>query len=269
MNSLRKLELVREFWNEAPCDGQANYRERAKFRYSKDPWVKLCLERIANAHSDILEVGCGQGTDGVTLCQILKSDGQYTGVDMSEVSINVAREAAKEMRENLKVKPVFQVENAEQLRLPDNSFECVISYGALHHTESTEGAMAEVFRVLKPGGTAYIFLYRRLSPKLLVAHFLRALQRSVDFVLRTDRIFYKFSRLLNLENWVGTAVSECFGVQILRSFTRSGMLSLFQEFSSINLTAYGVGLPPIGINYLFDTSDGNPLGYLWQAKAVK
>ncbi len=53
--------------------------------------------------------------------------------------------------------------DAEALPFPDGSFDIVYSNGVLHHTTSTERAMDEVFRVLKPGGLAVIMLYCKSS----------------------------------------------------------------------------------------------------------
>jgi SAM-dependent methyltransferase len=257
-----KLSLVREFWDETPCDGQPTYALRSQLRYQKEPWLLPLIDRIANAYPSILEVGCGQGTDGVTLCERMPPGGRYVGVDMSEVSLARARSAAAEIRERLQVTPHFGFENAEQLSFADNSFPCILSVGALHHSENTERAIAEVRRVLAPGGTAFILLYRTIAPKVFTAHLLRAVQRSLDAVLRTDRILYRALRAVRREEGAGTAVYECFGVPILRSYTRASMCALFRDFSSLTLTAHGSGrsLARLG---------NDPLGYLWLAEATK
>jgi ubiquinone/menaquinone biosynthesis C-methylase UbiE len=53
--------------------------------------------------------------------------------------------------------------NAENLGFGQNAFDAVYSFGVLHHTPDTEKAIAEVYRVLKPGGIALIMLYHRHS----------------------------------------------------------------------------------------------------------
>ena len=186
-----RLALVREFWNETPCDGQATYASRAQFRYSKEPWLLPVLERIAATHRHILEVGCGQGTDGVTLCCLLSPGSEYVGVDLSEASLVNARHAAGEMAARLRVDARFELDNAEALSFPSARFDAVVSIGALHHSPQTARALSEVHRVLQPGGVAYVFLYRMLSPKLLGSHALRGVQRGLDAVLRTERVLYR------------------------------------------------------------------------------
>jgi ubiquinone/menaquinone biosynthesis C-methylase UbiE len=53
--------------------------------------------------------------------------------------------------------------DGEHLPFRDGSFDIVYSNGVLHHAENTDRCVAEVFRVLKPGGKAVIMLYSRHS----------------------------------------------------------------------------------------------------------
>ena len=46
---------------------------------------------------------------------------------------------------------------------PDESFDHVITIGCLHHTGDIPGGVAEVERVLRPGGRAVVMLYNRHS----------------------------------------------------------------------------------------------------------
>ena len=43
---------------------------------------------------------------------------------------------------------------------PDRSFDCVVSIGCFHHTGNVWRCLSETARVLKPGGTAIIMLYK-------------------------------------------------------------------------------------------------------------
>jgi len=262
-----KLGLVRDFWNESPCDGQPDYALRARFRYRKDPWLVPILERIAANYGNILEVGCGQGTDGITLCGLLPAGSRYTGVDMSEVSLSRGRASADELAAALRVTPLFQLENAEHLTFADNHFDCVLSVGALHHSANTERAISEVRRVLKPGGAAFVFLYKKSSPKVFGAHILRCVQSGLDTIFRTDRVMYRAVRAMNLGDNRGTALYECFGVPILRSYGRRQMLALFDSFASVGLSSYGRIIRPS--RQISHPNSGARLGYLWLAEARK
>ncbi len=92
----------------------------------------------------------------------------------------------------------------------------------------------------------------------------------LDAVLRTERVLYRAARATGLQGGpFGTMIYECFGVPILRSYTRRSMQALFGNFSSVRLRAYGVGLPPAGAFGALDCLPSNPLGYLWLAEAKK
>ncbi|MGD9613155.1 MAG: glycosyltransferase [Kiritimatiellia bacterium] len=90
------------------------------------------IARYGDARGSWLEVGCGRG-----YLQDVVAD--YVGVDL-------AASAARFLR-----KP-FQCAPAERLPFPENRFAGIWSYAVLEHVEDPERALAEMRRVLKPGG---------------------------------------------------------------------------------------------------------------------
>lgn len=55
--------------------------------------------------------------------------------------------------------------HATDIPYPDNSFDYVISLGGLQHWSAPELAMAEIHRVLRPGGKALLYNLRREMPE--------------------------------------------------------------------------------------------------------
>lgn len=53
--------------------------------------------------------------------------------------------------------------DAEHLPFEDASFDIVYSWGVLHHTPNTPGAIEEVRRILRPGGVTRVMIYHRAS----------------------------------------------------------------------------------------------------------
>jgi ubiquinone/menaquinone biosynthesis C-methylase UbiE len=51
--------------------------------------------------------------------------------------------------------------DAEKLPFPDATFDGVVSHGVIHHTPDTARCVAEMARVLKPGGLAVVSVYYR------------------------------------------------------------------------------------------------------------
>jgi ubiquinone/menaquinone biosynthesis C-methylase UbiE len=124
------------------------------------------IEKVAAKHHGgrILEIGCGAGWE---LLHWVRNGMQATGLDLSASAL----ELAKKNFEHNKLKAEFKHGSAEKLPFSDASFAVVASLGVLHQTESTERAVAEVHRVLRPGGEAVITLYYKYSWKILLTKF--------------------------------------------------------------------------------------------------
>jgi SAM-dependent methyltransferase len=218
-----------DFWSSNPCDGQADLAARQRFRYSKEPWLPPVLAAIAARHAKLLEVGCGQGTDALQICRSLKPGSTYLGIDYSSGSIAAARNAIHEAGP-LPVTPTFERGDACSLPFDDGRFDAVYSMGVLHHIDETDKAIAEVFRVLRPGGTAYVALYNSTSIKLKAAHALRAMQGTVDKMTGSKNSLLNLARLVP-ERLFGTMFIECFGVPVLKSYTMAEMKQLFGRYN--------------------------------------
>ena len=57
----------------------------------------------------------------------------------------------------------LQTADAENLPFANNSFDIVYSWGVLHHSPNTPKAVDEVWRVLRPGGSARVMVYHTHS----------------------------------------------------------------------------------------------------------
>lgn len=258
------LDATRHFWNTNPCGGLESWSARQANRYRVEPWLRPLLAHIAASHSQVVEVGCGQGTDGITLCSLLPEVGNYLGLDYSEASLASARQAVAEAQASngLRVLPRFQHANAEQLPLADNSVECIYSVGVLHHTPDEAKAASEVVRVLRPGGRAYILLYNCFSPKVALAKLLRGMQHGVDFLSHQERIVYRSLLNRHGEQWFGTMWLECFGVPVLNCHGPAGIRRLFPGLIVHALHGLGNNIHGLG-------KGRTPWGVFWFLEAEK
>jgi ubiquinone/menaquinone biosynthesis C-methylase UbiE len=95
----------------------------------------------------VLDVGCSSGYLARKLAAAAGPDGHVTGVDPSEPAIAYARRRALPAM-------TFTAAVAQDLPLPDESFDVVTSTLALHHVPARrrEAALREMFRVTRPGG---------------------------------------------------------------------------------------------------------------------
>ena len=113
---------------------------------------------VAPDGARVLEVGCGPGHLSVQLA------GQHwlevTGLDLDPAMI--ARAAANTDRAANRGgrRPSFLVGDVAALAFPDRSIDLVVSTLSMHHWADPAAALAEIGRVLRPGGRALIWDFR-------------------------------------------------------------------------------------------------------------
>lgn len=96
----------------------------------------------------VLDLACGPGIISCELAR-LAAPGQVTGVDLSPDLLVEARKAAEsEGIDNV----TFQQGNVYELDLPDNEYDFVYARFLFQHLEHPAQALAQIQRVLKPGG---------------------------------------------------------------------------------------------------------------------
>ncbi len=117
----------------------------------------------------VLDYGCGDGA----YCALHAAQRglDATAIDISPVAVENARRTAEE--HGVAERISFAAMNAEELTYSEDSFDAVAGLGVIHHLDVDAG-MAEIARVLKPGGKAYfmeamghnpaINLFRRMTP---------------------------------------------------------------------------------------------------------
>jgi SAM-dependent methyltransferase len=107
----------------------------------------------AYAGRSVLDAGCGGGRYTVAWRQL--GAGRADGVDISGTNVEEGRRRA----EAAVVDGVdFRPGNVLDLPLEDASYDIVFSNGVLHHTKDWEKGIAEMLRVLRPGGWGWLYL---------------------------------------------------------------------------------------------------------------
>jgi SAM-dependent methyltransferase len=104
----------------------------------------------------VLEIGCGMGG----MAMLWASRGALvTAVDLNPTAV----EQTRRRFELFGFRGRIQQEDANRLAFADASFDYAYSWGVLHHSPDLERSLAEVFRVLRPGGGFGVMLYNRHS----------------------------------------------------------------------------------------------------------
>ena len=125
--------------------------------------MTIALARIQPGER-VLEVGCGTGDVAIGACAPAGPHGSVSGIDAGPEMIAVAR--AKAARAGVAVD--FRVEPIEALTYPDATFDIVLSSLMMHHLpdDLKRQGLAEIARVLKPGGRLLIVDVKRPSGRL-------------------------------------------------------------------------------------------------------
>ena len=101
----------------------------------------------------VVDVGSGSGFDALIASQMVGPEGRVVGIDMTHEMLSKARSGAKNMGAN---NIEFREGYADQLPLPANFADVLISNGVLNLSPDKEKTLRDWARVLKPGGRLYI-----------------------------------------------------------------------------------------------------------------
>ena len=172
---------IRDWWADKPMtyaaehgetrfeDGEADFGSRAFFdRLDEEfyawnrplhgvrPFGKLFPYDAYGEGAKVLEIGCGMGTMAMNWA---RTGAHVTAVDLNETAVEQTR-----ARFDLHgLEGDVRSADANSLGFPDEQFDYVYSWGVLHHSPEIERSIAELLRVLKPGGGFGIMLYNRRS----------------------------------------------------------------------------------------------------------
>lgn len=173
------MDEIKEYWQERPLGtqyvtdpdlepGTPEFFEHVRpwmnpYKYPElMPRIEAEAARLRRGH--LLEIGCGMGFDSA---EFLERGVRVTATDLTPAAVELARrhfEARELEPEDVRVESVLD------LGFTDGSFDAVWANGVIHHTGDCRRALAEIHRVLKPGGRAIISnFYRRPSWMLLLS----------------------------------------------------------------------------------------------------
>ena len=201
--------------------------------------VEMPPEEISG--KQVLEIGCGAGGHSALFA---RHGAVMTSVDITPARVQSTQRKFEILGDAAAGCKAMQAD-AENLPFEDSAFDIVYSNGVLHHTHDTEKAIAEVYRVLKPGGKAVIMLYCKSSWQYWINLWLC--------------IGILMGRSFGDPNWVGKATEwggknqQTVENPITRCYTAGGIRKLFQQFEMTSLRKsefYFRLIPKLGKLYL-------------------
>ena len=135
-------------------DREARFWNKLADRYSRRPISdeatyekKLEITRqYFESNMEVLEIGCGTGTTAIAHAPYVK---HILATDLAPRMIEIARDKAQDAGiDNV----TFEVSSVDALDVPDGSIDAVMAHNLLHLLDDREPAIADIHRMLKPGG---------------------------------------------------------------------------------------------------------------------
>jgi ubiquinone/menaquinone biosynthesis C-methylase UbiE len=103
----------------------------------------------------VLDMGCGTGVAARTLARRPRFTGRVVGIDRSPYLVSAAERLAR--AEGLTERVEFRTGDTHSLTLADASFDAVIAHTLISHVEDPAAVLAEMRRVVRPGGMVGVF----------------------------------------------------------------------------------------------------------------
>ena len=215
-------------WNANPCGAvegdeyDREFFERVeKERYRQQYWQHDFFDYTSFAGKRVLEIGTGLGTD---LKQFARNGADCHGLDITDRHLELT--AKNFAAEGYPV--TLRKGDATAIPFPDNHFDCVYSFGVIHHIPDVDDVVREIRRVLKPGGVFQVAVYHTYSIHTL-ALFGRALLKGQFFKLGIAGV------LATIERGADGRVIKPY----VKLYSRSGLATL--------LSAQGLAVEQVGV----------------------
>lgn len=154
---------IQQYWNarihdlemtDQPVGTLGFFDDLDAYRFDKLHYLPRVVDFGGFAGRQLLEVGCGIGTD---LVRFARGGAVCTGVDLSQTAIDLARRNFALHGQSA----TLLVGNAEALEFPDASFDVVYAHGVVQYTADAARLVRECHRVLRPGGHGIFMVYNR------------------------------------------------------------------------------------------------------------
>ena len=221
---------AREQWGQDPCGAEYEREHELgtreffegveKYRYQEyAPWMPRVMGFDQFRGARLLEIGCGMGSD---LLQFARGGARCVGIDLTPRSVEITRHRFK----LYDAAGAFMIADGEHLPFASETFDVVYSNGVLHHTRDTAGAIREVHRVLRPGGTAKVMLYHRNS-----------LNYWFEIILRRGLLGGEFLRGRSAEEIMSRVIefSDHDARPLVKVYSRKQARALFSEFRDVHV----------------------------------
>ena len=232
----KTLSEVKTYWTLNPTRGDwKSYKEEMADVYVKEYWMPEVIDSLHVKGKKVLDVGSGQGTN---LYYALTKGADAIGIDISPSAVRIAKRHLKQAH---KSSARARQGNAERLPFKDETFDIVFSLGVLHHTANIKKAADEIYRVMKPGGTVCLMLYKRHTFQHYTIATIRGVNSLLAAVSRGRLSLFGIIHPDKKKKY-GTFFHELLNCPILKTYSRKQVKKIFSGYTSYRFRTYLTGL---------------------------
>jgi SAM-dependent methyltransferase len=164
---------IKKFWNRQPCNikhskkklfSKEYFNEVKKRRYFIEPHIKEFAKFKNYNKKNVLEIGCGIGTDAI---EFIKNGAKYFGIEYSEKSLEITKKRIEIMNLKSKKPKLFNLdaENLSKIKKLNIKFHLIYSFGVIHHTTNMQKCFNEIYKLANKNTEIKIMLYAKNSYK--------------------------------------------------------------------------------------------------------
>lgn len=172
-------QKIKEFWNKQPCNikhskkkflSKKYFNEVKRKRYFIEPHIKEFAKFKNYNKKNVLEIGCGIGTDAI---EFIKNGAKYFGIEYSEKSLEITKKRIEILNLKNKNPKLFNLdcENLSKIKKLNIKFHLIYSFGVIHHTINMKKSFNEIYKLANQNTEIKIMLYAKNSYKnFLITH---------------------------------------------------------------------------------------------------
>jgi 2-polyprenyl-3-methyl-5-hydroxy-6-metoxy-1,4-benzoquinol methylase len=162
--------LIKNYWDNQPCNIKHSNKPFSTLEYFEDvqtkkyyvePHIPIFAEFDKWKDKEVLELGCGIGTDSINFA---KYGAKLTVVDISNISLDIC----KKRFELYGLHATFINANIEEIDkiIANKKFDLIYSFGVIHHTINPKKVINCVYNLLAKNGEFRFMVYSKVSYKL-------------------------------------------------------------------------------------------------------
>lgn len=185
------IETIKNYWNNKPCNINHSKYEIGTIEYfneveEKKYFVESHIKDFADfnkwKNKEVLELGCGIGTDSINFA---KAGANLTIIELSDESLKLC----KKRFELYNLNATFICGNIENLSdyIKNKKFDLIYSFGVIHHTLEPKKVINGIYELLKKDGEFRFMVYSKISYKLfwlMMENNIKDLQEGFKFICK-------------------------------------------------------------------------------------